>query len=659
MNLSTFRPLALNLALAATLGAASLPPDWAHYQTVQIDQAGLVKISVPLESLDAARPALEDLRLYDDAGREVPFRVDRPVAQPKITRPAREFQVRQVGEQTVATFQTGLTQALESVTLETPARDFIKPATVEGSADGTRWEALVQGAPVFGQPDGTRRLEILFPAAAWPWLRITLDDRRGLPIPLTGAQVRAAAAEALPAELLEVRVTEREESASETRLTLQTAGAHVVLAELTLETAEPLFTRPVTLGYRDYVENDVREIPLARGTLYRVAIEGQTVVSNLTLAREIAVPARELTLTLHNGDSPPLPITGIRARRRPVYLTWFAQAAGAFHVLSGNARCASPRYDLASLPAPLAVAPTLPRTVSSLVPNPAFRAPEALPELQSIGTAIDLGLWRFRKPVALSRAGVQQVELDPETLARAASSFADLRVVRDGRQLPYLLERSGVTRRFAPSVMPTNDPKRPTVSQWILTLPQPRLPLTELTCETDAPFFQRRATLTTEVFDERHNPQTLQLASTTWVRTLEDRKKAPLRLALGTAPSSDRLLLEVENGDNSPLVLTRFQLSYPAARVLFKAGTDAGVFLYYGNPAAPPPSYDIALVARQLLAAEKAKAVLGPAEALQKEGWLEREGFQGVAGWIFWGVLGVVVIGLLIVVARLLPKPQA
>jgi hypothetical protein len=54
------------------------------------------------------------------------------------------------------------------------------------------------------------------------------------------------------------------------------------------------------------------------------------------------------------------------------------------------------------------------------------------------------------------------------------------------------------------------------------------------------------------------------------------------------------------------------------------------------------------------LAAEKSTATLGPEEVLKAGPALER--LSGQAGWIFWVVLGLVVAGLLAILARLLPK---
>ncbi|MBI2925347.1 MAG: DUF3999 family protein [Verrucomicrobia bacterium] len=638
--------------------SAPFPADWRNVQSVQIDRTGLVKLSVPLETLDAARPGLEDLRLYDDSGRELPFLLQRPVQSQAVVHAPKSFHVTLNAASTVAVIETGLNQPIEGLTLDTPARDFLKAASLEASTDGQQWQTLAQGEPIFHQPEGASKLHIAFKPGTWHSLRLTLDDRRAPPIPLTGARLHAAEREPAPAEALDVRIVERDEGPGQTRFTLQAAGANVTLAGLELETTEPLFTRTVTLAHRTYVENEVRETVLARDTIYRVAVEGQPAASHLAFAVDVPVPTRELILTIQNGDSPPLPLTAVRARRRPVYLSWLANQAGTVHLLSRNAQCAAPQYDRAALPKNVAGTLVTPRAPALLSLNPAYRVTEALPELAELGSAIDLAKWKYRKRLQLTKTGVQQVELDLEALARTGSSFADLRLVRAGQQLPYLLERTSFSRSLAPTVEKSADPKRPTVSRWRLRLPHAALPITQLTCDADAPFFKREASLTEQVKDDRGTPHAVSRGQASWVRNL-GQKKERLTLHLSQPPTTDQLVLEIDNGDNPPLELKDFQAYYPATRLLFKVSPDADAFLYYGNKEASFPRYDIDLVARQLLAAEKSKAALGAEEVLKKTAWGETLQPTGAAGWIFWIVLGGVVVALLILIARLLPKSQA
>ena len=95
------------LLAALSLNAAGLPADWQHEQPFNVAATGLIKLSLPVETLDAARPGLEDLRLYDDAGQEVPCLIEHPVPAGKVIQNARSFRVSLNPGSTVITFETG------------------------------------------------------------------------------------------------------------------------------------------------------------------------------------------------------------------------------------------------------------------------------------------------------------------------------------------------------------------------------------------------------------------------------------------------------------------------------------------------------------------------------------------------------------------------
>ena len=647
----------LIMQLALSIKAAALPGDWQREQTFTLSAPGLVKLSLPVETLDSARAGLEDLRLYDDAGNEVPFLITHPAPASQVIQPAKSFQVTLQPSTTVITLETGLAQPVDGVTLETPAQNFIKAVRVEGSADGKNWRPLAQGQPVFRQPNGAGRLQVFFPVGAWRWLRLTVDDQRSAPIPFTGARIFAAAAEATPGEWQPAAIVERNENPGETRLTLNLGAANLDVALVTIATDEPLFTRSVKLAVPQVSELGVFEQAIGQGVIYRVAVEGQPASANLVVPLATQVRSRELVLLIQNGDSPPLPITAVQVERRPVYLTFMARAAGKMHLLAGNKFCPAPQYDLAALGANLKNAAVTPVNFSTLANNPDYRAPEALAGLEVSGAALDVSAWKYRKPIKLAAGGAQQIELDPDVLAHAAGSFADLRVRQGSNQVPYLIQRTSISRTITPAVTLINDAGNPHLSRWLLKLPESHLPLTRLTCTTTTPLFQRNVSLSEASTDERGNTFYRQLGSATWTQTPE-RKPKEFSLSLDSVVQGDTLILETENGDNPPIELGKFTVSYPATRVLFKAQSAEGLFLYYGNARVSSPSYDLNLVARELLAADKTPATLGNEEQLKKSAWAENQK-PGAGGGLFWGMLAVVVIGLLFVITRLLPKAQA
>ena len=642
------------LTCSLAVPAAGLPTDWLHEQPFTVPAAGLVKLSLSPETLDAAGPALEDLRLYDNAGNEVPYLIERPVPVVKVVQSPKSFHVSLTPSNTVIVVETGLTQPLDDVVLETPAGSFLKPVRIEGSTDLKRWQVLEQGQPIFRQPDGPNRLHLSFPAGAWPWLRLTVDDQRTPAIPITAARIRVAVAEPASTEWLPATIAERDENPGETRLALNLCAANLSIAAVQIETAEPLFTRHVSLAVPEIAEDAIREEPIGQGVVYRVAVQKLPPAENLSVPLDRTVRSRELLVFIRNQDSPPLPITAVRIERRPVYLVFLARQAGAYYLLTGNAQCAAPHYDLAALDMNIKSVAVTPIKLPSPTDNPNYRAPEVLPGIAETGAVLDVSAWKFREPVNVTRDGVQQLELVIPALAHAQLDFRDLRLVRGSNQVPYLLERTSISRSLAPAVAVTNDAKDPKLSRWIIPLPQARLPINRLRCAARTALFQRDLTLYEELADERGEKYRHQLGRASWTQTPE-RKSEEFFLTLESPPQSDTLLLETPNGDNPPVELEQFQLSYPATRLLFKAGPADAVFLYYGNPQVASPRYDLSLVAGQLLAADRKTASPGAEEQLRKSSWRENQ-IPGQGGVIFWGVLALVVAALLVIISRLLPK---
>jgi hypothetical protein len=267
--------------------------------------------------------------------------------------------------------------------------------------------------------------------------------------------------------------------------------------------------------------------------------------------------------------------------------------------------------------------------------------------------ALDVEPWLFRRAVKAAPGAVQQLELTPHVLAHAQPGLSDLRLVAAGKQVPFILERAGFARAFTPEVSRGDDPKLPRLSRWIVRLPQARLPITQLSCETKATLFQREARVSEEVADSRGERFPRTLGSASWLRK-PDGKSIRFNVALTTPPQTETLLLEIDNGDNPALEFEKFQVSLPVVRVLFKAPPGITTELCYGNAKAVAPNYDLDLVAPQILAAAKSNATLTDADPT---GPAQRRPSNRSLSLVFFGVLALVVTGLILVIMRLLPKP--
>jgi hypothetical protein len=118
---------------------------------------------------------------------------------------------------------------------------------------------------------------------------------------------------------------------------------------------------------------------------------------------------------------------------------------------------------------------------------------------------------------------------------------------------------------------------------------------------------------------------------------------------------TDTLWIECDNGDNPAILLGNSQVIYPVVRLVFKTGETDGFVLAYGNSEAATPRYDLSLVAGRLLTSPRSVARLGEVPL----GNTTPNPFAGIkSGAVFWGALSLVVVALLVVVAKLLPKPS-
>ncbi len=649
--------LALFIPLSASHALALDESEWSHRQEFTVEATGLVKFALPAETLDGAALDLADLRVLDTTGRETPYALVRPAGvQPKSTAP-RNFRAELTDSATTLTIETGTTQPLVSVTVSTPANAFIKPVRIELSADGHTWETVADSIPLFRQ-NGAEQLTFTLPHRPSPWVRLTVDDRRSPPLAFTGATLLAGEVRPAATEPVEVRVLARDELPGETVLTLDLGAAHLPLTSLQFTTDDPLFTRAVTVTHRELTDESVVERTITRGVIYRVAMEGLAPASNLTLPLFFTTPTRELIVHIDNGDSPPLTLTGLRGERRPVSIVFNASASGVHTLLMGRPHTAPPRYDLPPFSGDFEKLPTASIHLGKPTPNPGYRRAEALANVDIAGAPLDPQGWAWRKTVRIDTAGVQQLELDSDVLADARRDLADLRLIRAGHQLPYLIEHTSLVRPLPLVPVAVHDPKQPRLSRWELKLPRSGLPLTRITMTSPTGLFQRRLRLYERVTDDRGYTREITLSESDWRRT-PGRPGATLSLALSTAPQTDTLWLETDNGDNPPISISVLQAWHPVTRLLFKTGADDAPALYYGQPRADAPRYDLGLVAGQLFTAEKHAARLGAAEALTSGGWTPTAFMSRRSGILFWGALVLVVGLLLFVVVRLLPNPPA
>jgi len=647
-------PTIVLLLSVACVGRAAIALDataWRHQQPFSVIAPGITRLELPAATLNASRPQLEDIRLLAPSGAESPFVIERASLTPPRSAPVRGFKSSITDGSTVIEIETGSADAIESVVLDTPSSNFIKAARIEASGDGAQWNEIAKNEVVFRQSNGAGRLRIPFASASHGRLRITVDDRRTQPVPFTAARIEFTDQRPLTVPQ-GAAIARREEKPNETVLSVDLGTANLNLAKLRLSVTDPVFSRRVTVSY-DHDDNGTnRSVTAASAVVYRVTTNDGLGAESLDVPVHKILPAAKVTLTIENGDSPPLNVSGIEAARQPVSLIFFARETGEWRLMTGNRTIGAPSYDLGALDRQLRQGSAAKAQVGALAENPAFKEQPALPDVEPEGANIDLKKWRFRKPVITNQAGVLRVELDAETLAHAQASLADLRVIQNERQIPFLVDHTNADRHVEAALATESDPKRRTVSLWRMTVPLDGLPATKLTCTSTTPLFDRTLTVWAKRKDHMGNEFRTRLGAARWTKRSEN-KDNEFSIPLASARVPEIFFIETDNGDNPPIEIANVKLHYSASAVVAKLTGSAPIHLYFGNDEAYAPRYDLQLVRAELLAAQKQNATLGREETLRA---VKKPSGEVNAGspWL-WAALGVVVVALLWVVSRMLP----
>jgi hypothetical protein len=641
------------------VAAAIAPSEWPRRQALDVPAPGVVRVELTPASFDSALPSLNDFRVYDPEGRWVPYLLDEPPAGSDFV-PNPKFSTEITDGRTIVTVETGTTRPLATLELTTPAPVFMRAVQIEASADGEHWDILDRGAPFF-RKWGTQNIEFPLARRIAARLRVTIAEGPEGPLPVNSVALRAAPE--LEAALIPVgaRIVARAEYLGVTELTVALDGRHLPVARVTIETPEPLFTRFVTIGVRQFHDGSLADFSPVGRAIYRVALDGSAAREELSVPIQVAPAGNELIIRLRNGDSPPLAIDSVKVERRPLNLLFRASSAGRYYLLSGNARALQPFYDLAKFSAEMHAANAVSVAPGPVEPVPGYQpatalAPAPSPEVPLAGAPFDDRAWSVRRRLVLAQPGVEELELDLGCLGGAKSDFSDLRIVHEGRQIPYVVEHTRLQRTLTAPAVPVPDRRRPTFSVWRVDLPQAALQLQTIQLSSPTTLFQRDF----RVYENAASPQgekvEYALGSSTWHRL--PAADAPGRhiIDLKYRLSSGTLWLETDNGDNPAIELGMVEATYPVVRLVFKVGDTAGYTLEYGNAAALPPRYDLSLVEDELLATIRNPVKLPPVASLPPPP--ETSSFAP-RGLLFWGALALVVVVLLVVVGKLLPKPPA
>jgi hypothetical protein len=217
--------------------------------------------------------------------------------------------------------------------------------------------------------------------------------------------------------------------------------------------------------------------------------------------------------------------------------------------------------------------------------------------------------------------------------------------------VPYLLETRDepLALDTAPVAAPRKNARE---SDYSISLPFATLPPFRLVLTTALRVFQREVSLGAERAADAppRSPAVRLVQQQSWAHSDPESPPPPLVFnvpAVGVA----RLLLSVDEGDNSPLPLGRAQLLLPGYRLRFFREGGAALTLLYGRGDLAAPRYDLALLTPRLVGAAADEVALGPEQTAPSPPDPEAQQAR-----LFWVALVGAVLVLLIIIGRLVKK---
>ncbi|WP_437514151.1 DUF2339 domain-containing protein [Sorangium sp. So ce1099] len=333
-----------------------------------VDAAGDHRVAVDLDLYRESRAEelLADVRIAGPDGAEVPYVLREPGAAPGAGRIAATML--DPGVDTAGA--THATWALDApgtrhcrIELTVLGRTFLREARVDTGADPRSLSEVARGAYVYRISQGSETVEHLsvsYPLSRAALVRVRLlpegararDTPRDTPtdVRITGGAVAceppadAGKAALLPLAIVE---TERNSEAKTTLVTLDAGAEGAPLEAVLLDVATPEFSRRVEVASTTY-----RAVwpSVGGGLIHRIRPHGESGVA-LALTRIPLTQTRKrfLRLTIHDGDSAPLSLSGAQGEVRAREIVFRAAGPGPHRLYIGDALGERPRYDLADV----------------------------------------------------------------------------------------------------------------------------------------------------------------------------------------------------------------------------------------------------------------------------------------------------------------------
>ncbi len=334
------------LGLALVVLAGPSIPYFKYQRPVQPSAAGQHYVVVDEVLWQHARPDLADLRFYSGST-EIPYALTTERGSLESDhKDVRVLQQSTVGGKTQFLIDMSDIVEYDHVDLKLSTRDFVAHARVEGQDDlhGQRWANLGDSILYDLSKENLGGNSMLrLPQTTYHYLRVTIDGPVK-PGDVTGASSEHRQVEAPIWRDVSRDMTQKQDGRDTVLIFDVPQNVPVERLVFSIDPAQPNFRREVEL------ENE-KKIRLGSGEINRIHMvrAGQKIDSEVQSIDFSAVGQKTIQVIIHNGDDPPLKLSGARLQQHERRIYFDAPASGQLALYYGDEKLASPLYDYAKL----------------------------------------------------------------------------------------------------------------------------------------------------------------------------------------------------------------------------------------------------------------------------------------------------------------------
>jgi len=302
----------------------------------EIKKAGFYKISLPPAIVAKSRNELNDLRILNDKGNQVPYmlRSGTAVFEEKnfIEFPILDIR-KEADKQTHVIIQNKTNKTIDELLLVIKNTDAERTVTLTGSDDQKQWfvikERIVLSNIYIREQD--RFIQSLaFPNSAYKFFELIINGKDLLPVNIVKVGLYEGTFH--NGEYLRVpepAITQKDSTDKSSYINL-VFDQNYLVNKLQLNVVGPRFYK--------------RRLTILKDQVY--SLNNYILSSGVDASFTINIKTEKIKLIIENQDNPPVRIQSVNAYQLSKYLLAYLEPAGKYNLVFGDSTAIAPNYDL-------------------------------------------------------------------------------------------------------------------------------------------------------------------------------------------------------------------------------------------------------------------------------------------------------------------------